>query len=321
MINYIVIGGGWRAEFYLRVAQLLPELFHVSAVCARNPKRAEYISGRFHVNVVSTLEKALNAPFDFIVNCINKEEVTDLSVRLADSGYFVLSETPITKEPKDGHDYEKIQVAEQFHLKGTYKAIKKIIDSALIGKVRHINISIAHDYHAMSLVRFFLNDYTKPELLNEHIFGNTVFKTNDRDGMRKVKEAENSVQKIRIYKFKNATVLYDFDKEQYFSPIRKGRLLIRGERGEIENKCVRYLNLKNESVCSDIKFVAAGLLDGFYNDKITFEDKTLFKFPFRTARLSEEESAIADCLIGMSNYIKTGKELYSYQRAYEDCSF
>ena len=55
----------------------------------------------------------------------------------------------------------------------------------------------------------------------------------------KAKNVENLVQKIRIYRFKNATVFYDFDKEQYFSPIRKDRLLIRGERGEFENNCVR----------------------------------------------------------------------------------
>ena len=69
---------------------------------------------------------------------------------------------------------------------------------------------------------------------------------------------------------------------------------------------------------SNIKTKTAGLLDGFYYDKITFNDKILFEFPFKEARLSEEEIAIAQCLIDMSNYIKTGKELYAYKRAYED---
>ncbi len=81
------------------------------------------------------------------------------------------------------------------------------------------------------------------------------------------------------------------------------------------------MNLRNEPVCSDIKFVAAGLLDGFYNDKITFEDKTLFEFPFKDSRLSEEETAIAQCLVGMKDYIETSSELYSYQKAYEDVKY
>ena len=62
----------------------------------------------------------------------------------------------------------------------------------------------------------------------------------------------------------------------------------------------------------------SGLLDGLYYDKITFENKVLFDFPFKSARLSEEEIAIADCLLKMNNYIQTGNELYNYEKAYED---
>lgn len=318
MTNFVIIGGGWRAEFYLRIAKALPDTFCVSAVCVRNPERAEYILKKFNVKVVNSVEEILNESFDFIVNCINKEHISDLSIELADRGYYVLSETPVIKKPEEGHCYKKIQIAEQFHLKGTYHVIKKIIDSGIIGTVNHINISVAHDYHAMSLVRFFLNDYQKPQLLCEQSLEDRVLKTNGRAGVIDENKTENTTQKIKLYKFNNATVIYDYNIEQYFSPIRRDRLLIRGTYGEIENNLVRYINSNNEPVCSDIKFVMSGLLDGFYNDKILFEEKVLFKFPFKEARLSEEETAIAQCLVDMKNYIKTGKELYAYERAYKD---
>ena len=67
MTEFIIIGGGWRAEFYLRIAKALPDLFRVSAICVRNKERAEYISEKFDVKVVSTIEDALKSPFDFIV--------------------------------------------------------------------------------------------------------------------------------------------------------------------------------------------------------------------------------------------------------------
>lgn len=318
MINFVVIGGGWRAEFYLRIARSLPHMFNVSAICVRNPERADYISAKYSVKVLGTVDEILNEPFDFIVNCINKEDISDLSTELADCGYYVLSETPIIKSPVSGHSYDRIQVAEQFHLKGSYQAIKKIIDSGIIGTVGHINISVAHDYHAMSLVRFFLDDYAGPELLGDFSLDDSMLVTNGRSGELDVKKTDIKTQKIRIYKFRNATVIYDHNTEQYFSPIRKDRLLIRGTRGEIENSHVRYFNSNNEPVHSDIRLNTAGLLDGFCNDKITFEDKVLYTFPFKEARLSEEETAIARCLMGMSEYIKTGKQLYSYERAYED---
>ena len=321
MINFIIVGGGWRSEFYLRIANMLPELFSVNAICARNTERARYLSQKFKVKVVASVEEVLKEPFDFIVNCINKEDISDLSIELADKGYYVLSETPIIKEPSKNHNYDRIQVAEQFHLKGTYQAIKKIIDSGIIGKVNYINLSICHDYHAMSLMRFFLDDYDKPNLLGNFSFKDTMLETNGRIGEFDDKKIIDKTQCVRLYQFKNATVIYDYNIEQYFSPIRKDHLLIRGTRGEIENNKVRYFNKKDESVCSEIKFVTSGLLDGFYNDKIMFEDENLFKFPFGRARLTEEEAAIAECLVKMSEYIENKKELYSYKKAYEDYSF
>lgn len=318
MINFIIIGGGWRAEFYLRIAKAIPEKFHISANCVRNSECRQYIAEKFNVKVFSSLEESLQEPFDFIVNCINKEDISDLSVELADRGYYVLSETPVIKKPKRGYCYEKIQVAEQFHLKGTYQALKKTINSGVIGTVNHIQLSVSHDYHAMSLLRFLLEDYEKPNLISSHVLEDKMVRTHGRIGEFEEKTEELTHQQIRMYQFKNATAIYNYNIEQYFSPIRKDRILIRGTRGEIENTQVRYLNSDNKAVCSDIKTVMSGLLDGFYIDKITFEDKTLCEFPFKEARFSEEEIAIAQCLIGMSNYIKTGEVLYSYERAYED---
>ena len=318
MINFVIIGGGWRAEFYLRIANAIPEKFHVSAICVRNSERRQYITEKFHVKVLSSIEECLQESFDFIVNCINTEDISDLSVELADRGYYVLSETPVIKKPESGHCYEKIQIAEQFHLKGTYQTLKKIIDLGVIGTVNHIQLSVAHDYHAMSLLRFLLEDYEAPNLIGSRILNDKMLRTHGRIGEFVEKTEEITQQQIKIYQFKNATAIYDYNMEQYFSPIRKERILVRGTKGEIENDQIRYLNSDNKAVCSDIKTVMSGLLDGFYIDKITFEDKTLFEFPFKEARLSEEEIAIAQCLIKMDDYIKTGKVLYTYKRAYED---
>ena len=321
MINFVVIGGGWRTEFYLRIARALPQIFNISAVCVRNTERAEYISGKYGVKVSSSVDELLNEPFQFIVNCINKEDISDLSTELADKGYYVLSETPVVRAPVPGHSYDKIQVAEQFHLKGTYQAYKKIIQSGIIGDVGQIDISAAHDYHAMSIVRFLIDDYEEPRLLADCRLDDSVLITNGRAGELDAKSIGITDRNIKIFQFNNAAVIYDYNIQQYFSPIRRDRILIRGTRGEIENNNVRYFNSDNKPVSSDIKKKNSGLLDGFYNDAITFEDKILYKFPFTETRLSEEETAIAMCLKGMDNYIKTGAELYGYKRAYEDYMF
>ena len=39
MIKFGIIGAGWRSEFYLRIAMLVPEIFSVSGIYIRNPEK------------------------------------------------------------------------------------------------------------------------------------------------------------------------------------------------------------------------------------------------------------------------------------------
>lgn len=321
MINFAIIGGGWRSEFYLRIAKAVPDVFHVAGVYVRNNERRDYIAKKYNVKAFATLNELLGENFDFIVNCASYAQVSDLSIELADKGYFVLSETPALKEPAEGHCYEKIQVAEQYHQKGSYQAIKKLIDSGAIGTVHHVNISIGHDYHAMSMMRFLLGEYAEPTKLSDFNLNDNMLITHGRQGEIQNKPLQNTSQRVIVFNFNEKTAIYDFNGEQYFSPIRRDRLLIRGTRGEISNNTVRYFNEDGHLVEGEIVLKTAGLLEGFYNDRIVFGDKVLYDFPFKEARLSEEECAIANCLLGMKKYIETGEEFYSYQKAYEDYIF
>ncbi|MBQ6795214.1 MAG: gfo/Idh/MocA family oxidoreductase, partial [Clostridia bacterium] len=89
MITFAVIGGGWRSEFYLRIAQALPEEFTVAGVYIRREEQREYIKNKYKVKTFALLDELLCESFDFIVNCASYAHVTDLSVTLADKGYFV----------------------------------------------------------------------------------------------------------------------------------------------------------------------------------------------------------------------------------------
>lgn len=320
MITFAVLGGGWRSEFYLRIAKALPELFSVAGVFVRREEQQRYIAQKYNVKTFTDLNHLLAEPFDFLANCVSYAQVSDLSIALADKGYYVLSETPALKAPGEGHRYEKIQVAEQYHQKGTYQAIKKLITSGILGDIQHINISIGHDYHAMSMIRFFLDDYSAPEKLGDFSLSDNMLTSHGRQGEFE-HSLKNTSQKVMVFKFNEKTAIYDYNGEQYFSPIRRDRLLIRGTRGEINNNTVRYFNSEGKLTEGEIVLKTAGLLEGFYNDRIVLFDKILYDFPFKKARLSEEEAAIAQCLIGMKNYIDTGEEFYSYKKAYEDYMF
>ena len=43
-IRYGVIGSGWRAEFYIRIAKAVPDKFEFTAVLIRDKKKAEHLA-------------------------------------------------------------------------------------------------------------------------------------------------------------------------------------------------------------------------------------------------------------------------------------
>ncbi|MBO4432497.1 MAG: Gfo/Idh/MocA family oxidoreductase, partial [Clostridia bacterium] len=236
MINYGIIGAGWRAEFYIRIAALCPERFKVSGVFIRNPQKREEFSKKYNIPIFDTLDGLLKTDFDFIVSCVSKASINETAQMLADSGIPVLTETPVTDKNLRG----KIQVAEQFHFMPRNQAYKKIIESGILGNIRQVQLSCCHDYHAASLTRFFLGINDEKPQKAEIKLTDKVNRYNSRAGFTEPTEVD-AEQKIVVFDFGEKTAVYDFNYEQYFSDIRGMRTVIRGTNGEIINNTVTYL--------------------------------------------------------------------------------
>lgn len=315
MLNYGIIGAGWRAEFYLRIASLCPERFNACGVFIRNPQKREVFSKKYNVSVFDSLDGLLKTDFDFIVSCVNKESIDETAQMLADKGIPVLTETPVTRGNLSG----KIQVAEQFRFMPRNQAYKAITKSGILGCIHQVQLSCCHDYHAASLIRFFLDIKDEKPRKTEIKLTDKLNRYNSRAGLMKP-NAVNSEQKITVLDFGEKSAVYDFNYEQYFSDIRTSRIVIRGTNGEIVNDTVTYLkdglphsfNLKRN--CFGIK----ENLDGFSLLNITGNGEILYDNPFAGARLSDEEIAISTCLVKMKKFVDTGEEFYSGKDAYID---
>ena len=317
MIKYAIIGAGWRSEFYLKIAALLPNEFSVSGIYIRNSEKQKEFSKKYNVKICGTLDGLLKTDFDFIVSCVNKDGISDMIKTLTALDIPVLTETPVT----DGTLGGRVQVAEQFHFMPRNQAYKKIIGSGILGEVHSVRLSCCHDYHAASLIRFFLDTgFEKPEITSISLI-DPVTRYNSRAGYitpAVIKEEE----KIKIFKFKDKTAVYDFSFEQYFSDIRSSQINIRGTNGEIVNNTCSYLKdgVPQRFEIYRNTYGVEESLDGMCLFSITGGGEVLYTNPFPLARLSDEEIAIATCLVKMKAYIKTGEAFYSLKDAEFDCA-
>ena len=85
-IRFGLIGSGWRAEFYIRIAKMLPEQFELTGVLIRDKRKGKYIfqktqcscsiiTGRIGIRnqIISCLQLKEELYQNIYENCLKKE--------------------------------------------------------------------------------------------------------------------------------------------------------------------------------------------------------------------------------------------------------
>ncbi len=331
-INFSVIGIGWRAEFFLRIARALPERFEVSGVVSSRANKREKIRNQWGLKAYQSTEKLLeNENPDFVVLSISKEAAAEVILKLAEFEVPILAETPpaanlpelIKLNQKLGKSYP-IQVAEQYHLQPLNQAILNLIDTGKLGDINYARVSISHGYHAVSLMRKALGIKFENAEIEAREFKLPVVKGPDRSGPPEKREIISKRHEFAFLDFGGKLAFYDFERDQHRSWIRSQEILIRGSKGEIKNSSLKYLKDYQTPIEIDLKRETAGAnqnLEGYYLKGITAGENWLYKNPFIPARLSDDEIAVASCLQKMADYLKTGENFYSLAEASQDQYF
>ena len=324
-----VVGSGWRALFFMRVAQALPERFHVSGVVTRTPERAEEVRTGWGVNAYSNLEDLLkhDRPH-FLVLSVPRSVVVDWVGRLVAAGVPVLCETP-PAEDLDGlrrvtelvaHE-GRVQVAEQYQYQPLHAARLALTDDGAIGRVAMASLSACHDYHAFSLMRRHLRVTGEPAVLRATTLRSTVESGLSRSGQRRARGTVEEVRTTGLVEFGSGLGVYDFASEQYFSYIRSPRVTIRGTSGEIADHSVRRIPGLDDPVTLELRREHAGHegnLGGFYLRGLSLGDRWVYRNPFPGARLSDDEIAVATCMELMGQHAYGGPPFYGVADAAQD---
>lgn len=304
MIRFAVIGSGWRSLFYVRIARALPDMFELTALLCRGQEKADRIQKEYGIHTTTSEDEVIVSKPDFVVSAVNKSSMSDVVRYWAAKGIPVLSETPAGLDidtlkaiRQDVENGARIQVAEQYFL---YPSIKAVIDeckSGTIGEPVSLTISAMHDYHAASVIRRMLDTGLEDVTVTGKTFSMKVTDTRTRYEVLTEGRVVEKEEKHLIMEYADGkTAFYDFMSDQYRSPIRNRYINLRGTRGEIINDTVYYLDKDNLAACKKLDITN----------------------PYGYAGLSEDEAAITGILLGMKEYVDKGKEVYPMNEALYD---
>lgn len=339
--HFIIIGSGWRSLYYVRIAKAMPDILRLDAMYCRIQEKADKMAEEFSIHTTTSIEECVGYKPDFAVVAVNKTSICDVSIEWMDRGITVLSETPAALDMdslkklyryhmSDDKTDKKQVVAEQYREYPYNKARINLVNSGVLGDISCLNISIAHEYHGFSLIRAYLGikpdeNYTVSGKIYEFPTTQTLTRYDKfTDGRIAPKK-----RCVAVFEFDSGKVAwYDFDSEQYRSPIRKNMIKVQGVRGELINNELYYLDENNvgrkETIVTDINKVMTG--NGNPNlaqvneiKKIAFGDKILYEPVWGLRGLSEDETAIATLMCKTAEYSR-GQALppYSLENALAD---
>jgi len=329
-IRFSIVGGGWRAAFYLRIARALPEQFSLTGMVVRDPIKGSKLEREWNLPTYRSVDDLLASQKpEFVVTSVSWEDNPALIEQLTASGLPVLSETPPAPDLERlehlallGRNGASIQVAEQYIYQPHHTARLAIIEAGLLGKVSEAQVSVCHGYHGISLMRHMLGIRYENAHITARSFSAPLLGGPGREGPPSHEEMTSSHQVIAWFDFGDRLGIYDFCGDQYFSWIRGQRFLLRGERGEVNDMQVSYL----QDFATPMQFVlerqvagANGNLEGFYLKGITGGGRWWYRNPFIPAALSDEEIAIATVLSKMGAFVHgIGPAPYPLEEACQD---
>lgn len=323
--RFIIVGSGWRSLCYVRIAKALPEEFELCAMLCRTEEKAKRMAKENDIYTTTSIEecKAMNP--DFVVVVVNKTSIADVSKEWMEYGFTVLCETPAALDTDTLNELWEIHsqggrlvVAEQYIYDPVYNAQLKMLGRGLIGEPSFLHISLAHEYHGASLMRAYLDIESSVAFrVSAKTYEFPTVETGNRYEKFTDGRVADKKRTIGTFEFANGKIaIYDFDSEQYRSPIRNNYVKLQGVRGEMKDNTFYWLddaneprkaelvsyekhftresdnpNLRHGCECEEIRLVQEGV-----------QDEVVYEAPFGMCGMSKGETAVAMLMVQAAEY-------------------
>ena len=338
-VTFGIVGSGWRADFFARLAALLPEQLTLVGAAVRRPESAEEVTRRWGVpTYLSPAELAARQRPAFVVSSVPWPVNPEVIGTHAGSGTRVLAETPPAPDEAgmralwaEVGERRLVQIAEQYLLMPGHAARREIVRRGLIGTPTSVQVSSTHGYHAVSMIRGLLGAGAGtdaaigfgPVRVDARRFTAPLLDPLTRDGWTGAEEPQDATTTLATLDLGDGmSGLYDFTDNQWHNRLRQRRIVVRGSLGEIADDTVVHWGGARTVLHSEIVRSQLGHdlnLDGFDTEHLTFEGQVVYRNPLLGLRLMDEEIAIATLLTATAAWARDeGPEPYPLAEACQD---
>jgi predicted dehydrogenase len=330
-IRIAVIGTGWRARFYIRLALAMPQKFELVGIVVRRAESVELLSKEFPIPVFTSITELVSKTKpEYVVSSVTWAANSEVVKALVELNIAVLSETPPAPDV-DGlralwsavGSSKLVQVAEQYLLLPGHAARITATENGEIGTVTSVQVSSTHGYHAVSMMRGFLGRPFGSATVRTSTFVAPLVDPLIRDAWNPDQEEKQATTTIATIDFGDGrSGLYDFTDNQWHNQLRARRIVIRGSQGEISNDELIRLTSPTSIVKSQFNRYQVGQdlnLDGHDTEHISLNGKVIWRNPYFGMRLMDEEIAVASMMEATANWVRdSGPEPYPLADASQD---
>jgi predicted dehydrogenase len=326
-----VVGSGWRAEFFARLAGLLPEQLTLVGAAVRRPESAEQVAQRWKVpGYLSPAELIAHQHPDLVVSSVPWPVNPEVIGTLVEAGVPVLAETPPAPDAAGLRAlWERVgarglvQVAEQYLLMPGHAARRELVRLGVIGTPTSVQVSSTHGYHAVSMIRGLTEAGFGPVRVVATRHTAPLLDPLTRDGWTEAEEPGQATTTLATLDFGDGiSGLYDFTDNQWHNRLRARRIVVRGSLGEIVDDAVVRWGGPHTVLRGEIRRSQLGHdlnLDGFDTEHLSFDGEVVWRNPFLGLRLMDEEIAIARLLLDSATWARdAGPAPYPLAEACQD---
>jgi predicted dehydrogenase len=310
-----MIGGGWRARMFLKVARELGTIC-CGGVVVRTPRH-------LGVPAFTSLDGCLREVRPDFVLIATPRPVTPGAISAAvDRGLPVLAETPPAPDLEGLRTLWSavgssglVQVAEQYLLMPSHAARAALVTTGAIGTPTQVQVSSTQQYHAVSLIRGLLGAGRGAVSVRATRFTAPLVSPLGRAGWTDDEEAHPTLTTIATLDFGDGrSGLYDFTEQQTRNQLRFRRLTVRGSAGELhDDQVARMIGPRMLVHTSLVRRQTGHDLDliGYDTEHITFGSEVLYRNPYPGRRWMDEEIAMATLLERTADWVRgEGPEPY-----------